>query len=40
VPSRRTERKKARNMAQLDLFIRNGIVVTAGDVVRCDIGVT
>jgi len=27
-------------MAQLDLFIRNGIVVTAGDVVRCDIGVT
>jgi len=26
-------------MAQLDLLIRNGTVVTAGDVVRCDIGV-
>jgi dihydropyrimidinase len=26
-------------MAQLDLVIRNGTVVTAGDIVRCDVGV-
>jgi cytosine/adenosine deaminase-related metal-dependent hydrolase len=26
-------------MAQLDLLIRNGTVVTAGDIVRCDVGV-
>src|SRR5262245_32850314 len=32
-------RSGATHMAQLDLLIRNGTIVTASDTVRCDVGV-